>query len=160
MKYYYVRLVCSFIATNCFSIHLFGVLNFSIVSKWFQSVCNVIFIVVAQKPFICHAKCPRISLYSRYTCFMLQQFSWCTWNEQIISAWNHFCIHIVVKSLWFYNYIYLYICPMLLGTSDECAGLCNSGIGAGSKGSFWIRLNRHIIRLCSTHQFKNLQVNS
>lgn len=27
-----------------------------------------------------------------------------------------------------------------------------------SKASFWIRLNRHIIRLCSSHQFENLQV--
>lgn len=34
-----------------------------------------------------------------------------------------------------------------------------SGIPAGSPSlSFWYRLNRIILRLCSTHQFKNLQV--
>lgn len=57
-----------------------------------------------------------------------------------------------------YEFIITFV-RCFLGTSDDCAGLCNSTIGSGSKGSFWIRLNRYIIRLCSTHQFKNLQVN-
>lgn len=36
-----------------------------------------------------------------------------------------------------------------------------TGIQAGSPSiSFWYRLNRIILRLCSTHQFKNLQVSS
>lgn len=33
-------------------------------------------------------------------------------------------------------------------------------VGGSPAITFWYRLNRLIIRLCSTHQFKNLQVNS
>ncbi|XP_031621838.1 adenylate cyclase type 6 [Contarinia nasturtii] len=42
-------------------------------------------------------------------------------------------------------------------SGDESTELCEMAAN-GSKTSFWIRLNRYIIRLCSTHQFKNLQV--
>lgn len=52
----------------------------------------------------------------------------------------------------------LYFIHHLLGLGDECAELCDDTAN-GSRGSFWIRLNRHIIRFCSTHQFRNLQVN-
>lgn len=44
---------------------------------------------------------------------------------------------------------------VLSGLGEDCAELCGAN---GSKSSFWIRLNRYIIRLCSTHQFRNLQV--
>ncbi|XP_055297190.1 adenylate cyclase type 6 isoform X2 [Sitodiplosis mosellana] len=47
--------------------------------------------------------------------------------------------------------------PFNQGLGDECTELCETTAN-GSTASFWIRLNRYIIRLCSTHQFKNLQV--
>lgn len=73
-------------------------------------------------------------------------------KSHLIQLWNLYDINIEI----FYCFIrHVYISK---GANDECAELCDDTT-SGSKGSFWIRLNRYIIRLCSTHQFKNLQVN-